>query len=273
VAYHSSRSRRLVGVDLGVDVLLELEGVSKRYHLGGDDVVALDDVDLSLDDGASLAIVGPSGSGKSTLLHLAGGLDRPDAGSVRLGGRDLADLSVGHRARLRRRQVGFVFQFFHLVPGLSVAENVELPLLLDGRRDRGGRVRHLLERVGLGHRARHQPSQLSGGEMQRTAIARALVAEPRLLLADEPTGNLDSATGAAVLEVLLEAVADAGCSLVMVTHDEAAASMADRTLHLRDGRFEDRTAVEGNGRSGSSPGAAPPPRAGTRRRPLRAAGA
>jgi putative ABC transport system ATP-binding protein len=252
---------------LGVDVLLELEGVSKRYHLGGTDVVALDSVDLAIGDGESLAVVGPSGSGKSTLLHLAGGLDRPDRGSVRLGGKDLAGMSVGERARLRRREVGFVFQFFHLVPGLSVAENVELPLLLDGRRDRAGRVRHLLERVGLAHRAGHQPSQLAGGEMQRTAIARALVAEPRLLLADEPTGNLDSATGASVLEVLLDAVSDAGCSLVMVTHDEGAAAMADRTLHLRDGRFEDRTAVTGNGRS-TGPDA---PRGTTRRRPLRAA--
>jgi putative ABC transport system ATP-binding protein len=254
---------------LGVDVLLELEGVSKRYHLGGADVVALDSVDLAIGDGESLAVVGPSGSGKSTLLHLAGGLDRPDHGSVRLGGRDLAGMSIGERARLRRREVGFVFQFFHLVPGLTVAENVELPLLLDGRRDRGGRVRNLLDRVGLGHRSSHQPSQLSGGEMQRTAIARALVAEPRLLLADEPTGNLDSGTGAAVLEVLLEAVADAGCSLVMVTHDEGAASMADRTLHLRDGRFEDRAAITGNGRSVPAPDN---PRGTARRRPLRATG-
>jgi len=216
--------------------LLELEGVSKRYSQGGDTVVALDGVDLAVDEGEALALVGPSGSGKSTLLHLAGGLDRPDAGTVRLGGRDLAALSVGERARLRRREIGFIFQFFHLVPGLSVAENVELPLLLDGRRDKDGRVLALLDRVGLGHRASHPPGQLSGGEMQRTAIARALVAEPALVLADEPTGNLDSAAGAAILDLLGEVVDDAGAALVLVTHDEGAAARTDRTLRVRDGR-------------------------------------
>ncbi len=219
--------------------LLELAGVSKRYVQGGDEIVALDDVDLSVDDGESLALVGPSGSGKSTLLHLAGGLDRPDAGSVRLASRDLAALSVGERAKLRRREIGFIFQFFQLVPGLTVAENVELPLLLDGRRDRERQIPDLLERLGLGRRAGHQPGQLSGGEMQRTAIARALVARPRLVLADEPTGNLDSATGSLILDVLVAAVTEAGCALVLVTHDAAAAKRADRTLHLRDGRFEE----------------------------------
>jgi predicted ABC-type transport system involved in lysophospholipase L1 biosynthesis ATPase subunit len=219
--------------------LLELAGVSKRYEQGGDTVVALDAVDLSVDDGESLALVGPSGSGKSTLLHLAGGLDRPDAGTVRLGGRDLAALSVGARARLRRREIGFIFQFFHLVPGLTVAENVELPLLLDGRRDRDGRIPELLERLGLGRRATHQPGQLSGGEMQRTAIARALVAKPSLVLADEPTGNLDSASGAVILDLLTEVVADAGAALVLVTHDVTAASRTARTLHVRDGRLDE----------------------------------
>jgi putative ABC transport system ATP-binding protein len=219
--------------------LLELRGVSKRYTQGSNDVVALDAVDVTVEEGESLALVGPSGSGKSTLLHLAGGLDRPDAGEVLLAGRDLSGLSVGDRARLRRREIGFIFQFFHLVPGLTVAENVELPLLLDGRRDRGGRIAALLERLGIGHRATHQPGELSGGEMQRTAIARALVASPRLVLADEPTGNLDSATGASILDVLGETVAAEGCALVMVTHDATAASRAARTLHLRDGRFEE----------------------------------
>jgi putative ABC transport system ATP-binding protein len=219
-------------------VLLELVGVSKRYEQGGESVVALDGVDLSVEEGESLALVGRSGSGKSTLLHLAGGLDRPDGGAVHLDGQDLATLSVGDRARLRRREIGFIFQFFHLVPGLTVAENVGLPLLLDGRRDRNRHVDGLLERVGLGHRASHQPGQLSGGEMQRTAIARALVAGPRLVLADEPTGNLDSTSRAAILDVLVEAVDDAGCALVLVTHDATAAQRAQRTLHLRDGRFE-----------------------------------
>jgi ABC-type lipoprotein export system ATPase subunit len=219
--------------------LLELVGVSKRYELGGDEVVAVDRVDLAVEDGESVALVGRSGSGKSTLLHLAGGLDRPDEGIVRLRGRDIAGLSIGERARLRRQEIGFIFQFFHLVPGLSVAENVELPLLLDGRRDRSGRIPELLERLGLGHRANHQPSQLSGGEMQRTAIARALVASPTLVLADEPTGNLDSASGEVILDLLVEVVAHAGCALVLVTHDESAARRADRTVHLRDGRLEE----------------------------------
>ncbi len=227
--------------------LLELSGVSKRYEQGVAAVAALDEVDLHVEEGDSVAVVGRSGSGKSTLLHLAGGLDRPDSGTVRLGGRDLSTLSVGQRAALRRREVGFIFQFFHLVPGLSVTENVELPLLLDGRRDRGGRVPALLERLGLAHRASHSPGQLSGGEMQRTAIARALVAGPRIVLADEPTGNLDSAAGAAVLDLLTAAVAEEGCALVLVTHDEAAAARASRTVHLRDGRI-DAGAVDGTAR-------------------------
>jgi len=219
--------------------LLEMDAVVKRYRRGGEDVVALGGVDLAVEPGELVALVGPSGSGKSTLLQIAGGLDLPDTGRVVVDGRDLAELSVAERARARRRQIGFVFQFFHLLPTLSVAENVELPLLLDRRRNRGARVRGLLERVGIDHRAGHLPAELSGGEMQRAAIARALVGEPELLLADEPTGNLDSATGADVLELLAGVVDEAGTTLVMVTHDEAAAARADRVLHLRDGRLVD----------------------------------
>ena len=219
--------------------LLEMDAVVKRYRRGGEDVVALGGVDLAVEPGELVALVGPSGSGKSTLLQIAGGLDLPDAGRVVVDGRDLAELSMAERARARRRQIGFVFQFFHLLPTLSVAENVELPLLLDRRRNRGARVRGLLERVGIDHRAGHLPAELSGGEMQRAAIARALVGEPELLLADEPTGNLDSATGADVLELLAGVVDEAGTTLVMVTHDEAAAARADRVLHLRDGRLVD----------------------------------
>jgi len=199
-------------------------------------VVALAGVTLEVESGEFVAVVGPSGSGKSTLLHLAGGLDQPDGGRVRVNGRDLADTSVGERAELRRRQIGFVFQFFHLLPTLSVAENVSLPLLLDGRRD-DDRVTALLERVGLADRARHLPGELSGGEMQRTAIARALVAGPGLILADEPTGNLDSATGEEVFDALISQVREASATLVMVTHDATAASRADRTLRLSDGRL------------------------------------
>jgi ABC-type lipoprotein export system ATPase subunit len=224
-------------------VLLELADVVKHYRRGTEDVVALDGVDLRVDEGESVALVGPSGSGKSTLLHLAGGLDVPDRGTVRLDGRDLGAMSRRERARMRRRDVGFVFQFFHLLPSLSVAENVELPLLLDRQRNRRERVRSLLARVGVDHRAGHLPGELSGGEMQRVAIARSLVAEPELLLADEPTGNLDSATGAAVLALLAEVVAERGTALVMVTHDQGAAELAGRVLHLRDGRLVETAAV------------------------------
>src|SRR5438309_10023578 len=218
--------------------LLSLEAVSKRFHRGGEEVVALDEVDLELDEGEFLALVGPSGSGKSTLLHLAGGLDQPDSGRIELDGRDLSTLSAGDRAQLRRRQVGFVFQFFHLIPTLTVAETVGLPLVLAGRRNANGRVREMLNRVGLNGRADHLPGELSGGEMQRTAIARALAAKPRLILADEPTGNLDSATGAEILDALCDQVDAEGTALLMVTHDADAASRAQRVLNLRDGRLE-----------------------------------
>ena len=219
--------------------LLELRGVAKRYQQGSEVVVALDGVDLDVDAGEHLALVGRSGSGKSTLLHLAGGLDQPDAGTVTFGGRDLSTMSVGDRAELRRKEIGFIFQFFHLIPTLTVAENVELPLLLDGARSSDGHVDALLERLGIGHRAVHLPAELSGGEMQRAAIARALVAKPRLLLADEPTGNLDTATGAVILDVLTEAVNDAGAALIVVTHDEKVAARASQVLHLQDGRLID----------------------------------
>jgi ABC-type lipoprotein export system ATPase subunit len=217
---------------------LQFESVSKRYHRGAEEVVALDGVDLTIDAGEFVALIGPSGSGKSTLLHLAGGLDQPDHGRIVVGDRDLATLSIGERAKLRRREIGFVFQFFHLIPTLTVTENVELPLLLDGAR-RNGRTAELLERVGIGHRGAHLPGELSGGELQRAAIARALIAGPKVILADEPTGNLDSATSEAVLALLAEQVADAGAALVMVTHDRGAASRATRVHLLRDGRLED----------------------------------
>src|SRR5438067_12751411 len=218
--------------------LLRFEGVSKRFHRGTEEVVALDDVELEVEAGEFVALIGPSGSGKSTLLHLAGGLDQPDAGRILLGDRDLARMSIGERAKLRRRDVGFVFQFFHLIPTLSVVENIELPLLLDGAKS-NGQTSHLLERVGLGHRAAHLPGELSGGELQRAAIARALVAGPQIILADEPTGNLDSATSETVLALLAEQVAESGAALVMVTHDRDVAARAPRVHTLRDGRLED----------------------------------
>lgn len=220
-------------------VLLRIENASKRFQLGRERVTALDRVSLEVAAGEFVGLVGPSGSGKSTLLHLAGGLDRPDEGHVLVDGRDVASMSVAERARLRRRSVGFVFQFFHLIPTLTVAENVGLPLVLDGVRHVEPIVSKAISRVGLSDRAEHVPAELSGGEMQRAAIARALVNQPRLILADEPTGNLDSATGADVLEVLAEQVLSAGAALVLVTHDPSAAAKAGRILHLRDGRLEE----------------------------------
>jgi ABC-type lipoprotein export system ATPase subunit len=212
-----------------------MDGVSKQFRRGRELVTAVNGADLRVDAGEFVSVVGPSGSGKSTLLHLAGGLDRPDSGTVWVDGQDVGALSATGLARLRRREVGFVFQFFHLIPNLTVAENVALPLLLDGGRSGDERVMTLVERVGLAARAKHLPGELSGGEMQRVAIARALVNQPRLILADEPTGNLDRATGAEILAVLEEQVAQAGAALLMVTHDSAAAGRAARTLQVVDG--------------------------------------
>ena len=218
--------------------VLELVGVTKRYRVGTGEVVALDQVDLAVAPGEVVAVVGPSGSGKSTLLHLAAGIDVPDDGQVRFDGRDLARLSASARARLRRRGIGLVFQFFQLLPGLTAQENVELPLVFDGDPAAGPLAQRMLANVGLADKAARLPGELSGGEMQRVAVARALVAGARLILADEPTGNLDSATGTVVLDALLAAARDARAALVLVTHDMAMASRADRTLSLNDGRFE-----------------------------------
>jgi predicted ABC-type transport system involved in lysophospholipase L1 biosynthesis ATPase subunit len=220
-----------------VPALLRVEGLSKRFRRGHETVVALDGVDLDVRAGEFVALVGRSGSGKSTLLHLCGGLDVPDRGRVVLGERDVTAMNAGERALLRRREVGFVFQFFHLIPTLSVTENVALPLVLDRRRDAETQARSLLDAVGLPERADHLPGELSGGEMHRAAIARALVHAPRVLLADEPTGNLDSATAAAVLDTLCERVRDNGCALLLVTHDPTVAARADRSLTLSDGRL------------------------------------
>ena len=219
--------------------VLRLEGVSRSFASGAQRVRAVDGLDLSVWPGELVTIVGRSGSGKSTVLHLAGGLARPDEGRVLLHERDLAELTPRQLAEVRRRLIGFVFQFFHLLPTLSVAENVGLPLILDGRAPRQAteRAGELLEAVGLAHRARHLPGELSGGEMQRVAIARSLVAAPELILADEPTGNLDSVTGAEVLDVLVSRTRDSGAALVMVTHDRSIAGRADRSLTLVDGRM------------------------------------
>jgi ABC-type lipoprotein export system ATPase subunit len=214
--------------------VLQLRGVCKRYRQGDTEVVALDGIDLTVAPGETVGLVGRSGSGKSTLLHVAGGLDRPDQGQVTVHGADPSRLSLADRARLRRRHIGFVFQFFQLVGGLTVRENVALPLALDGRAD-DKRVDELLVAVDLAAQAHRLPGELSGGQMQRVAVARALVARPSLVLADEPTGNLDTTTAAAVLDLLLHQVHAAGASLLLATHDAAAVARMDRALTVRDG--------------------------------------
>jgi putative ABC transport system ATP-binding protein len=221
--------------------VIRLDGLSRTFDVGGEPVHALVDVSEEIAAGEHLAIMGPSGSGKSTLLHILGCLDRPDRGAYELAGRDVARLGEDELSLVRRHTIGFVFQFFHLVPRLTALENVELPMIFAGipaaeRRERAmGRLRG----VGLEPRASHRPDQLSGGERQRAAIARATVLSPKLLLADEPTGNLDTASGRHVLEIL-EQMNAAGLTLVVVTHDPAVARRARRVLVLKDGRVVHR---------------------------------
>ncbi len=216
-----------------------LERVSKVYGRGPGAVRALDEVTIAFPAGGYTAVMGPSGSGKTTLLQCAAGLDRPTAGTVRIGETELGRLSERQRAVLRRRRVGFVFQSFNLVASLSAEQNVALPLRLDGRRPRRGSVLEALGRVGLAERARHRPAELSGGQQQRVAIARALVSEPDVLFADEPTGALDIHSGASVLDALRAAVDSLGQTVVMVTHDPVAAARADRVLFMADGKLVD----------------------------------
>jgi putative ABC transport system ATP-binding protein len=218
---------------------VERDGVAKVYTRGTGEVAALTGVSLRIGAGESVAVTGPSGSGKSTLLSILGCLDRPTRGGYRLDGVPVAGLDDPALSRLRNRRIGFVFQSFHLIPQLTVAENVETPLLYGPVpvSEWRGRARRCLERVGLAHRADHRPSELSGGEAQRAAIARALVCEPALLLADEPTGNLDSATGDEIA-ALLGALHREGRTLVVVTHNEGLAARAQRIVRLRDGRVE-----------------------------------
>ena len=225
-------------MDLSGDVLVQARGIRKDYGRGPGLVRAVDHVDLEVARGEAVAVRGPSGCGKSTLLHLLGGLDRPTAGELHLGGRRIDRLSERALAQLRRHEVGFVFQAFHLMDELTARENVELPALLAGRSPQEARQRaaQLLERVGLSDRAGHLPSTLSGGERQRVAIARALANGPTIVFADEPTGNLDSAATLEVLR-LFEALHEDGLTLVVVTHDERIAATADRLILMRDGAF------------------------------------
>jgi putative ABC transport system ATP-binding protein len=221
--------------------MIRLDALSRTFDVGGEAVHALVDVSEEIATGEHLAIMGPSGSGKSTLLHILGCLDRPDQGTYELLGRDVGRLDEAELSLIRRHTIGFVFQFFHLVPRLTALENVELPMVFAGvgRDERRRRALARLEAVGLSARASHRPDQLSGGERQRAALARATVLDPKLLLADEPTGNLDTASGRQVLS-LLEEMNAAGLTLVVVTHDPAVARRARRVLVLKDGRVVHR---------------------------------
>jgi putative ABC transport system ATP-binding protein len=219
--------------------VLQTTDLRKQYQMGEVTVDALQSVDFVVQQGEFVAIMGPSGAGKSTLLHLMGGLDTPSDGDIVLGGKRLAHLSDDEVTVVRRRQVGFIFQFFNLLPTLTAAENVALPLLIDGKRieDYATRIDELLDLVGLSGRRDHKPDQLSGGEQQRVAIARAFINDPKIVLADEPTGNLDSKSGTTVLELLRRTCKDLNATVVMVTHDPRAASYADRVIFLKDGQI------------------------------------
>lgn len=222
--------------------LVELQKVTKIYRLGEEEVRALWEVDLCVEEWDFLALMGPSGSGKSTLLHILGLLDRPTAGKVLWEGQDVTRLNGARLAELRGRRIGFVFQMFNLVPNLTALENVELPLIFLGvpPRERRKRAEEALKRLGLGDRLRHRPNQLSGGQQQRVALARALVTDPALLIADEPTGNLDTATGREILGIFSE-LNQQGRTIVLATHDPEAAEVAKIRLRLRDGRIVERT--------------------------------
>jgi putative ABC transport system ATP-binding protein len=225
--------------------VLSATGLARRYGTGDTIVEALRGVSLELEAGRLTAIMGPSGSGKSTLMHILAGLDRPDDGSVMLDGIDITRLSEKKLTLLRRQKIGFVFQFFNLLPMLSAEENVVLPLSLAGEKPDRGWLDELLETVGVAERRKHRPSELSGGQQQRVAIARALVTRPQILFADEPTGNLDSSTSRDVLDLIRGSVDELGQTTLMVTHDPRAAAMADRVLFIADGRIV-RDVVEPN---------------------------
>ncbi len=219
--------------------MIKLENITKIYRMGAENIHALSGIDLIIEEGEFVAIVGPSGSGKSTLLHIIGGLDSPTSGRVSVDGQDLSRASDGELSRYRNRSVGFVFQTFNLHPTYNALENVALPLIFT-KMPRAKRIklaREALEIVGLTERASHRPNQLSGGERQRVSIARALVVQPRLILADEPTGNLDSKTGDKIIELLVRLNRDKGLTLLLVTHNLDVANSAERTIFLRDGRI------------------------------------
>ncbi|MCK9253263.1 MAG: ABC transporter ATP-binding protein [Clostridiaceae bacterium] len=227
--------------------IIEIRSLGKCYGQGETAVHALRDASLDVQEGEFVAVIGPSGSGKSTLLHLVGGVDRPSSGTVTVRGLNLAGLNEKKLSLYRRRQVGFVFQFYNLVPVLTVAENVTLPLMLDNLKPDKIWLDELLERLGLSDRRDSLPNQLSGGQQQRTAIARALLHRPAIVLADEPTGNLDSRNSREIMSLLRDAVRRLGQTLVVITHDPAIASQADRVILIEDGRLTEQTGVQAGG--------------------------
>ncbi len=224
--------------------LLELRDLSKVYRIGDQEIRALDHIDLDIGEGEFAAIIGPSGSGKSTLMHLLGCLDTPTSGSIHVDGLDVSRATATELSRVRNRKIGFVFQSFNLLPRLNVLQNVELPLLYSEtpHAERAARAMEAIERVGLTDRIHNRPLQLSGGQCQRVAIARALVTRPRIVLADEPTGNLDSKTGASILELFRE-LAQSGRTILLVTHDPNIAAQTPRRIEIRDGRVANPTPV------------------------------
>ena len=239
--------------------LVELRNVSKVYHLGGEEIRALDGVTLDIEEGEFISIIGPSGSGKSTLMHILGCLDSPSHGTIQLDGVMIQDASQRQLAAIRNRKIGFVFQFFNLLPKLNVLQNVELPMIYSGvsGRERRQRAQQALEAVELANRSKHRPSQLSGGQQQRVAIARALVNSPRIIFADEPTGNLDSHTGEAIL-ALFRKLSTEGRTIVLVTHDPEIAAVTPRRIEIRDGKIADKVDAELAGLNRTAQAAAAP---------------
>ena len=218
--------------------LIELRNLSKVYHLGGEEIRALDDVSLDIDGGEFISIIGPSGSGKSTLMHIVGCLDSPSSGSIKLDGTEIQNASAHELARIRNKKIGFVFQFFNLLPKLSVLQNVELPMVYSGlpATKRREHAMEALKMVGLENRSKHRPMQISGGQQQRVAIARALVNNPKIVFADEPTGNLDSHTGELILQ-LFHKLSTEGHTIALVTHDPEIAAVTPRRIEIRDGKI------------------------------------
>ena len=221
--------------------LIEIRNLSKIYQLGGEEIRALDDISVDIDQGEFLSIIGPSGSGKSTLMHILGCLDSPTKGEIKMDGKSIQNASSRELARIRNEKIGFVFQFFNLLSKLTVLQNVEVPMIYSGvsKRERRNRAMDALKMVGLDHRMKHRPSQLSGGQQQRVAVARALVNRPKIILADEPTGNLDSNTGDAILALFKE-LSRQGRTIALVTHDPDIAALTPRRIEIRDGRIANR---------------------------------